>query len=73
MVYLVLDILLTLALRRLTLFGRASNRAPLSARAVAVIRPAATIIAQLAFLYILSGQERPVARFTVPIDRIVTC
>jgi hypothetical protein len=40
---------------RPTLFGRASNRAPMSARAVAVIRPAANIIAQLAFLYILSG------------------
>jgi hypothetical protein len=29
--------------------------APMSARAVAVIRPAANIIAPLAFLYILSG------------------
>jgi hypothetical protein len=35
----------------------------MSARAVAVIRPAATIIARLAFLYILSGQGRPVERF----------
>jgi hypothetical protein len=40
---------------RPTLIGRASNRAPMSARAVAVIRPAANIIARLAFLYILSG------------------
>src|SRR5665647_1832525 len=40
---------------RPTLFGRASNRAPMSARAVAVIRPASNIIAQLAFLCILSG------------------
>src|ERR1035441_1060280 len=40
---------------RPTLFGRASNRAPMSARAVAVIRPAPNIIAQLAFLCILSG------------------
>ena len=38
--------------------GRALNRAPMSARAVAVIRPAATIIARLAFLYILSGRGR---------------
>jgi hypothetical protein len=35
----------------------------MSARAVAVIRPAANIIARLAFLYILSGREEPVARF----------
>jgi hypothetical protein len=40
---------------RPTLIGRASNRAPMSARAVAVIRPAANIIARLAFLYILCG------------------
>jgi outer membrane protein assembly factor BamA len=40
---------------RPTLIGRASNRAPMSARAVAVIRPAPTIIARLAFLCILSG------------------
>jgi hypothetical protein len=37
----------------------------MSARAVAVIRPAPNIIARLAFLYILSGQGRPVARFLV--------
>jgi hypothetical protein len=30
-----------------------------------VIRPAGTIIARLAFLYILSGHERPVARLSV--------
>jgi hypothetical protein len=47
---------------RPTLYGRASNRAPMSARAVAVIRPAPSIIARLAFLCILSG-PRPVARF----------
>jgi hypothetical protein len=41
---------------RPTLIGRASNRAPMSARAVAVIRPAPTIIARLAFLCILSGR-----------------
>jgi hypothetical protein len=34
----------------------------MSARAVAVIRPAANIIARRAFLYILSSQGRPVAR-----------
>lgn len=32
-------------------------RAPMSARAVAVIRPAPTIIALTAFLFILSGQS----------------
>jgi len=41
---------------RPTLHGRASNRAPMSARAVAVIQPAPPIIARLAFLCILSGQ-----------------
>ena len=41
---------------RPTLYGRASNRAPMSARAVAVIRPAPTIFARLAFLHLLSGQ-----------------
>src|ERR1700739_1267479 len=40
---------------RPTLHGRASNRAPMSARAVAVIRPAPTIIARLPFLFILFG------------------
>jgi hypothetical protein len=39
---------------RPTLIGRASNRAPMSARAVAVIRQATNIITRLAFLYILS-------------------
>jgi hypothetical protein len=34
------------------------NRAPMSARAVAVIRSAPTIIALLAFLCILSGQRQ---------------
>jgi NAD(P)-dependent dehydrogenase (short-subunit alcohol dehydrogenase family) len=33
-----------------------SNRAPMSARAVSVIRPAGSIIARPAFLYVLSGQ-----------------
>jgi hypothetical protein len=41
---------------RPTLHGRASNLAPMSARAVAVIQPAPPIIARLAFLCILSGQ-----------------
>lgn len=40
---------------RPTLIGRASNRAPMSTRAVVVIRSAPTIIARLAFLCILSG------------------
>jgi len=38
-------------------------KAPMSARAVAVTRPASTMIARLAFLYILSGR-RPVARLS---------
>jgi hypothetical protein len=45
---------------------RRALEAPMSARAVAVTRPAPTMIAPLAFLRILSGQ-RPVARLSVPI------
>lgn len=51
--------------------SKLGNRAPMSARAVAVIRPAGTIIARLAFPYMLSGHERPVARFSVLTSRSV--
>jgi hypothetical protein len=45
---------------------RRALEAPMLARAVAVTRPALTMIARLAFLHILSGQ-RPVARFPLVI------
>src|SRR6267142_217147 len=47
---------------------RRALEAPMSARAVAVTRPASTMVARLAFLHILSGQ-RPVARLPLGISR----
>src|SRR5271168_5449167 len=47
--------------------SRRAPKAPMSARAVAVTRPASTMIARLAFLHILSGVG-PVARLSIPIS-----